>query len=308
LVDGGSFGHDVLNGRWHGDVIVHAFKTNDHQDVRDFLRRVRTLTQIRHENIVLYMGAAVHGDTYSIVTNPVRGESLHARLSLDPTPLDTEKAVSMAKQLANAMGYLHAKDIVHGRVSSRNVFLERKVQLSLLDYAVGAPNTVYCSPQVLSCQAPVDGVEQYRGAHKADDVFAFGTLLFELFGSRLPLAGESEQVVAARIRSGTLPRCLSALPVAEKLKKLIQRCWDYESRRRPPFSQMVPHLTPGGCLLSRRHSTSESSGLDQAGKAPIAMAAAAAAVAAASSYGRPASPARTVSAQHRTAFDVTPTY
>ncbi len=44
--------------------------------------------------------------------------------------------------------YLHAKDIVHGRVSSRNVFLEKKVQLSLLDYAVGCANVVYSSPQV----------------------------------------------------------------------------------------------------------------------------------------------------------------
>ena len=53
-------------------------------------------------------------------------------------------------QIAHALGYLHAKDIVHGRLCSRNVFLESKVQLSVLDYSVGHSNVVYSSPQLLN--------------------------------------------------------------------------------------------------------------------------------------------------------------
>ena len=53
-------------------------------------------------------------------------------------------------QIAHALGYLHAKDIVHGRLCSRNVFLESKVQLSVLDYAAGQSNVVYSSPQLLN--------------------------------------------------------------------------------------------------------------------------------------------------------------
>ena len=53
-------------------------------------------------------------------------------------------------QIAHALGYLHAKDIVHGRLCSRNVFLESKVQLSVLDYSVGQSNVVYSSPQLLN--------------------------------------------------------------------------------------------------------------------------------------------------------------
>ena len=56
--------------------------------------------------------------------------------------------VQVARQLANALGYIHSRGIVHGRLSSQNVFLENKVQLSLIDYAAGAANAVYSSPQV----------------------------------------------------------------------------------------------------------------------------------------------------------------
>jgi hypothetical protein len=37
LVDGGSFGHDVFTGRWHGSVVVHNFKLNDDEGVTTYL-------------------------------------------------------------------------------------------------------------------------------------------------------------------------------------------------------------------------------------------------------------------------------
>ena len=37
LVDGGSFGHDVFAGRWHGSVVVHSFKLKEDDDVTTYL-------------------------------------------------------------------------------------------------------------------------------------------------------------------------------------------------------------------------------------------------------------------------------
>ncbi len=37
LVDGGTFGHDVFAGRWHGSVVVHNFKLNEDDDVTVYL-------------------------------------------------------------------------------------------------------------------------------------------------------------------------------------------------------------------------------------------------------------------------------
>ncbi|XP_059081900.1 tyrosine-protein kinase receptor TYRO3-like [Tigriopus californicus] len=264
IVGGGRFGHDVFTGKWHGDVVIHSFRTNASQEIRNYLSNIKTLTQIRHENIVLYMGASVVQDQmYNIVTNPVKAESLHSYLSSLNSPMDVEKTLSIAKQLSNAMGYLHAKNIIHGRISSRNVFLETKVQLSLLDYAVGQPNTVYSSPKVLTHPNTVEP-EVFNGSEKADDIFAFGTLLFELFSCQLPLRCEQENVRAAKIRAGNLPESLVHVHCTDRLKRLIQKCWDYDEKRRPSFAQMAPHFSPGSGIL-RRHSSSEPR-LDQMGK------------------------------------------
>lgn len=259
LVDGQSYGHEVYAGRWHGDVVIHTFRVNraDKRAVDTYLDNVKSLMHVRHENIVSFMGAssAIGNDnqhTYTIITNPVRAESLHHIRSNAVKRMDVATKMSIAKQVANALGYLHAKDIVHGRICSRNIFLEHKVQLSLLDYAVCQSNSVYSSPQLISMD---NGAERISST-KADDVFAFGTLLYEIFHGRLPLENESDEVIEREILSGRIPRQLKHIECTDKLKKLIQSCWEYDPSRRPSILEMVAHFQPGSCLL-RRHSTSE---------------------------------------------------
>ena len=154
-------------------------------------------------------------------------------------------------KVANALGYLHSKDIIHGRICSRNIFLEPKVQLSLLDYAVGQPNTQYSSPQLLSqeCCRPC----------KSDDIFAFGTLIFELFGGQWTTLNKDDFSAA-----GLMAKQLETFPCTEKLKRIIQSCWHYEPYGRTPIHQIIHHFQPGSCLV-RRHSISEPR-LDQIGK------------------------------------------
>ncbi len=93
-----------------------------------------------------------------------------------------------------------------------------------------------------------DNVIVYRGTSKFDDVFAFGTLLFELFAGRRPMSEASAAVAAARIRAGAMPKALAALQrkqqqkggggggggggCTERLIRLIHRCWEYEAERR----------------------------------------------------------------------------
>ena len=102
--------------------------------------------------------------------------------------------MSIGAGIAQALGYLHSKGYFHGRLCSRNVFLEPKVQVSMLDYAASRSNVIYSSPELISvrhgdsCGTDRDPpvTPYYRGQSPSDDVFALGTLLFELFSGKLP--------------------------------------------------------------------------------------------------------------------------
>ena len=133
--------------------------------------------------------------------------------------------VEVARQLCTALGYAHSRGVVHGRLSSHNVFLESRVQLSLIDYAAGEDNAAYSSPQVLQSQrrremAPQQQQQQQQqqmaprnrvGTEPSDDVFAFGTVLFEMFAGKAPFADSDDDDVAARILSDRLPDAIHEL-------------------------------------------------------------------------------------------------
>ncbi len=44
--------------------------------------------------------------------------------------------VSIVRQIAQAMGYLHAKGIVMRKLNTKNIYMEPKVKLCLMDYSM----------------------------------------------------------------------------------------------------------------------------------------------------------------------------
>lgn len=249
--------HQISHGKWHGDIVIHTFKIKnaDKKSTEIYYARAKSMMHIRHENIVSFMGASICADSieydvrnYSIITNPVKADSLFAKSAELPGMYGATK-MSIANQVANALGYIHAKNITHGRLCSRNIFLEHKVQLSLLDYTIGQSNLVYSSPQLL--QDP-------EHPRKTDDVFAFGTLIFEIFSGRLPLDGSglTSEEIKKEIQNGNITKALVKFPCTEKLKQVIQACWQFEPSHRTSIAQLISNFQPGSCLV-RRHSTSE---------------------------------------------------
>ena len=73
--------HSIFTGKWHGDVIIHTFNiTNSKAEVK-YKDYVKDLINIRHENIVSFMGTSFIPmlDLNAIITNPVRALSLRVK-------------------------------------------------------------------------------------------------------------------------------------------------------------------------------------------------------------------------------------
>ena len=118
--------------------------------------------------------------------------------------------MSILIQAANALSYLHAKDIIHGRLSSQNIFLENKVLVSMLDYAPTTPNLQYCAPEIGRLLRP-DTVCSNPAKTKAGDVFSFGTLIYLLFIGRLPYEDLDTPELLSKVSSGQFPSLLLGL-------------------------------------------------------------------------------------------------
>ena len=247
----------IHHGRWHGEVVIHTDRPQDDEELGAWLREVRALTFIRHENIVLYMGACVEPPFFAIITSPVTAEDLYSHLVSNR--LNNDNKLCILRQTVNAFSYLHAKDIVHGRLSSQNIFLERTVKVSLLDYAPNLPNLQYYAPEVAA--KILEGKKANSVKTKEGDIFSFGTLMYQLATGRLPGQALSPSSLQSLVASGDLTEILQSEALNSNLCILIRKCWRRDPSARMTFVSLSRLLQPGNCI-SKRRSSSEPKDLD----------------------------------------------
>ena len=130
--------------------------------------------------------------------------------------------MSILVQTVNALSYLHAKDIIHGRLSSHNIFLENKVRVSLLDYAPSSPNLQYYAPEIGRLLTQDTPLASNPAKTKEGDVFSFGTLIFLLVTLRLPFEDLDTQDLLSKVKSGQFPSLLMSDNLNSNLSLIIR--------------------------------------------------------------------------------------
>ncbi|CAG5034880.1 unnamed protein product [Parnassius apollo] len=112
-IGSGSFG-TVYKAHWHGPVAVKTLnvKTPTPAQLQAFKNEVAVLRKTRHCNILLFMGC-VSKPSLAIVTQWCEGSSLYQHLHVLETPLPMLYLIDVARQTAQGMDYLHAKNIIH---------------------------------------------------------------------------------------------------------------------------------------------------------------------------------------------------
>jgi len=151
-------------------------------------REFRTLSSLRHPHIisVLDYGFDDAGQPYFVM--PLIE---HARdLRQAARQVDHVSRVGLLIQLLQALAYLHRRRIVHRDLKPANVLVTADDLVRVLDFGLAVETELaievsgtmlYMSPEVL----------QMRGASAASDLYAVGTMAYEIFANRHPFNTES---------------------------------------------------------------------------------------------------------------------
>jgi serine/threonine protein kinase len=124
-------------GNWHGTHAIKEIKfdveASDAQDyaekMRNFKEELLNLRKTRHANLILFVGACMQPDKCAIVTSFCRGMTLHKYLHNDTYTYTYTKPtfdwiVDVSIQIAQGMGYLHNKQMIHKDLRSKNIFID----------------------------------------------------------------------------------------------------------------------------------------------------------------------------------------
>ncbi len=177
-----------------------------------FLREIETTAGLQHPHILaLYdSGRVADGQAGGAPTEIlyyvmpyVEGESLRDRMSREKQ-LPIEDALQITREVADALGYAHARGIVHRDIKPENILLSNGHAvvadfgiakavteaggdtLTQTGMAIGTPH--YMSPEQASAE-PVDG---------RSDLYALGCVLYEMLAGEPPYTGPTAQAIVAK--------------------------------------------------------------------------------------------------------------
>lgn len=102
--------------------------------VERFLREARSAAQLEHSNIVTIYEVGEEEGSYYIAMRYLPGPSV-ADLIADG-PLEVERALEIASQVADALGHAHARGFIHRDVKPTNIILDSRGQAVVTDFGL----------------------------------------------------------------------------------------------------------------------------------------------------------------------------
>ncbi|MGA7124223.1 MAG: serine/threonine-protein kinase [Polyangiaceae bacterium] len=171
--------------------------------------------RLRHPNIVRFIPLAPAKHRSIVVTEYIPGEPLASRIGRGRS-LPEAEALRIASSLCDAADYLHRQEIVHYDLKPGNVMLCEDGSIRVIDFgmaharvngrfALGGP----APPMATSDYVAPEQIRRRRGQPSVD-VYAIGTILYEMLTGHPPFEGDDPFVVASARQIGD-PRAPRAL-------------------------------------------------------------------------------------------------
>jgi serine/threonine protein kinase/Tol biopolymer transport system component len=221
---------------------------NDAERLARFTREAQTLAALNHPNIAHIHGLEETSGVSALVMELVEGEDLSQRIARGPIPID--ETLQIARQIAEALEAAHEQGIIHRDLKPANIKVRSDGTVKVLDFGLakamdGSPaaSNLTHSP-TLSMMATQAGVilgtaaymspEQAKGspADRRSDVFAFGSVMYEMLTGRQPFKGDTAPDVLASVLVREPELDLLPPNLNPRMSELLRRCLEKNPKKR----------------------------------------------------------------------------
>lgn len=254
----GTFGC-VYIGEWLGLVVtVKEIEVKNDQNnakckasLKAITEEIHKLSEIRHPNIVIFLGACVSPKCYIVMEHCAHGtlKKWMAAQVKESIPVDMKIVLDFLSDIARGVRYAHEKyKMIVRNLQSSKIFIDEHLQAKIsVTFGMSHKLSGFKDDEYPAWSAP----EILRGEdyNEKVDVFSFAIVMWELLTRLKPYADVPE------LKKFKIPHEAIAFAVAKHemrpevpewcpkpLETLMMHCWSDDSYARPDFNGIIQYL------------------------------------------------------------------
>jgi serine/threonine protein kinase len=150
-------------------------------------------------------------------------------------------------QAAEGFAGIHASGFIHHDINPRNILINKKNQIKIIDFGLAVPNTpAFHKPGNRTGALPYMAPELIKRESTDEqlDVFAFAAVAFEFLTNRLPFggSGDSMAMMLQRINKDPLDPARANPHLSDELCSLLLRGLARRKEDRPSMAELARRL------------------------------------------------------------------
>jgi len=221
-------------------------KLGDVDRKRRFEQEAKAASALNHPNIVTVHDIASDDGVEFIVMEFIAGRTLGDLIGQHG--LSLEETLSLATQISDALGQAHAAGIVHRDLKPANILVTEDGRVKIVDFGLakllgteGCDVTLTIGGASRTESGAIIGTIAYMSPEQAEgksvdarcDVFAFGSVLYEMLTGRRAFQGETTISTLASILNQEPKNLREVLPtVPREVERIVVNCLRKDRRRR----------------------------------------------------------------------------